>query len=85
MTSRLFLTAAMAGLLVMVAATALADQGPCLGGFWPDGSGCCPLIIRGSPYYRDSNNQCYPREINHSIYYADSNGYHYFFCHEVSG
>jgi hypothetical protein len=78
------MTAAMVGLLVMVAATALADQGPCQGGFWPDGSGCCPLIIRGSPYYRDSNNQCYPREINHSIYYADSNGYHYFFCHVVS-
>jgi hypothetical protein len=70
MTLKLFLVA----LVAMLAATAaLADSGPCQGGFWPDGDGCCPELINKSPYYREC--KCYPREINKSIFYADSNGY----------
>jgi hypothetical protein len=60
----------------MLAASAVAaDGGPCKGGFWPDSGGCCPQIIKGSPYYRDSNNKCYPKQISYGIYYADSNGF----------
>jgi hypothetical protein len=70
--SKLFLFLAAA--VVAVIASATAQGGPCPGGFWPDGSGCCPLIIKGSPFYRDQNNQCYPRQIGSSIFYADSNG-----------
>jgi hypothetical protein len=72
MASKLFLVAAVLGLMAVMA---LADSGPCKGGFWPDGNGCCPQIIKGSPYYRDSNNKCYPKEIKYGVYYADSNGY----------
>jgi hypothetical protein len=71
MASKLFLLAAVLGLLAVLA---LADSGPCKGGFWPDGNGCCPQIIKGSPYYRDSNNKCYPKEIKYGVYYADAHG-----------
>ena len=71
MTSKLLLLAFVA----MLAASALADSGPCKGGFWPDGNGCCPQIIGGNPYYRDQTNKCYPTEIKGSVFYADSHGY----------
>jgi hypothetical protein len=61
-------------LVAMMAATAQADGGPCQGGFWPDGDGCCPELINNAPYYRAFNTKCYPTEIGNSIFYADSNG-----------
>jgi hypothetical protein len=69
------LTIFLVALVATMAATALADSGPCKGGFWPDGDGCCPELINKNPYYRDVNNKCYPREIGKSIFYADSKGY----------
>jgi hypothetical protein len=62
-------------LVALLAATVMADSGPCNGGFWPDGDGCCPKLINNTPYYRAFNTKCYPREINKNVYYADSNGY----------
>jgi hypothetical protein len=76
MTSSKFFIVVAAVVAVMLAASAVAaDGGPCKGGFWPDSGGCCPQIIKGSPYYRDSNNKCYPKQIAYGIYYADSNGF----------
>ena len=64
-----------------LAATALADDynkkhdgGPCKGGYWPDGKGCCPEIIKGKAYYRDDN-KCYPKDVACGVYYADAHGY----------
>jgi hypothetical protein len=49
--------------------------GPCKGGYWPDGKGCCPELINGKAYYRDGNNKCYPKDVGCGIYYADGHGY----------
>jgi hypothetical protein len=48
--------------------------GPCKGGYWPDGKGCCPELINGKAYYRDGN-KCYPKDVGCGIYYADGHGY----------
>jgi hypothetical protein len=50
------------------------NKGPCKGGYWPDGKGCCPKIIHGKAYYRDGN-KCYPKDVGCGVYYADGNGY----------
>jgi hypothetical protein len=71
MMTKIFLVA----LVAMMAAAVLADGGPCRGGFWPDGDGCCPKLIDNTPFYRAFNTKCYPREINNSVLYPDSNGY----------
>jgi hypothetical protein len=65
----------------------VGEGGPCLGGFFPDGKGCCPDVIDSKPYWRDSN-QCYPKDVGAGIYYADIAGYAFFFrvCwHAVGG
>ena len=50
------------------------NEGPCKGGYWPDGKGCCPKIINGKAYYRDSH-KCYPKDVGCGVYYADGQGY----------
>ncbi len=70
--------------LALFAVAALADgdyddkhrdnKGPCKGGYWPDGKGCCPKIIKGKAYYRDAH-KCYPKELDCGVFYADGNGY----------
>jgi hypothetical protein len=67
-----FLMAALVAVVLMTASALAADGGPCKGGFWPDAGGCCPQIIGGNGYYRDTNNQCYPRNIGGRVFYADS-------------
>jgi hypothetical protein len=70
------------GLTVLIA-SAVADgdyhnqdnKGPCKGGFWPDGKGCCPELINGKPYYRDYLNYCYPKEVGCGVFYADAKRY----------
>jgi hypothetical protein len=71
----------MLALGLALAATALADDynkkhegGPCKGGYWPDGKGCCPEMIKGRAYYRDGN-KCYPKDLGCGVYYADGRGY----------
>ena len=49
-------------------------KGPCKGGYWPDGKGCCPEIIKGKAYYRDYN-KCYPRDLDCGVFYSDEDGY----------
>jgi len=51
------------------------NKGPCKGGYWPDGKGCCPKIIQGKAYYRDGN-KCYPKDVGCGVFYADGNGYY---------
>merc|ERR1712183_1226769 len=51
------------------------NKGPCKGGYWPDGKGCCPKIIQGKSYYRDGN-KCYPKDVGCGVFYADGNGYY---------
>jgi hypothetical protein len=64
------------GLFVLVA-SAVADnknsKGPCVGGFWPDGNGCCPQIIKGKPYWPDVHS-CYPIDLDCGVFYADGHG-----------
>jgi hypothetical protein len=65
-------------LSLALAACALADEkkdygGPCKGGYWPDGKGCCPELINGKAYYRDGN-KCYPKDVGCGVYYADGYG-----------
>jgi hypothetical protein len=68
-----FLMAALVAVVLMAESALAADNGgPCKGGFWPDAGGCCPQIISGNGYYRDTNNQCYPRNIGGHVFYADS-------------
>merc|ERR1712183_215959 len=68
--------------LAVFAVAAMADggydnnnKGPCKGGYWPDGKGCCPKIIHGKAYYRDGN-KCYPKDVGCGVFYADGNGYY---------
>jgi hypothetical protein len=51
------------------------NKGPCKGGFWPDGKGCCPELIHGKPYYRDDLNYCYPKDVGCGVFYADAKRY----------
>jgi len=46
------------------------NQGPCEGGYWPDANDCCPKLVRGGTYYRDSFG-CYPVELECGVLYAD--------------
>jgi hypothetical protein len=52
------------------------SRGPCPGGYWADGSGCCPEVIKGKAYYRDGN-KCYPSDLGCGVFYADGCGYHH--------
>jgi hypothetical protein len=76
--SKLFFVVALG--LALAATAAMADGkmrndgGPCKGGYWPDGKGCCPELINGKAYYRDGN-KCYPKDVGCGVYYADGNGY----------
>ncbi len=45
-------------------------KGPCPGGFWPDGHGCCPKRIGKQFFYRDFQG-CYPDSRG---FYADGKG-----------
>jgi hypothetical protein len=81
-TTTLFLAAAMLT-LAMAACSVMAypdkqqGPGPCASGYYPDDRGCCPAIIQGKPYYRDSN-KCYPVGVGaKGVLYADSFGYRY--------
>jgi hypothetical protein len=72
-----FLFAMMALSLALVASVMANDKGqggPCKGGYWPDGKGCCPELINGKAYYRDGN-KCYPKDVGCGVYYADGHGY----------
>merc|ERR1712093_863976 len=77
--SKLFFVVALG--LALAATAAMADGkmrndgGPCKGGYWPDGKGCCPELIKGKAYYRDGN-KCYPKDVGCGIYYADGNGFY---------
>lgn len=73
--ARLLLFVAL-GLTLVVCALANGYNygGPCEGGYWPDGKGCCPDIINYYAYYRDGN-KCYPKDVGYGqVLYADGNG-----------
>jgi hypothetical protein len=76
-TTTLLLAAAVLTLAIAACAVmAYPDkqQGPCASGYYPDDRGCCPAIIQGKPYYRDSN-KCYPVGVGaKGVLYADSLG-----------